>query len=117
MTTTTRPFRSVLHGVCLVNGEYRDPKMARECPVLQRARRRGAKSSRSARNEAPRTEIAGSPDPPSDAPAISDTSETIRRDIAGRAFRPGRPRLPAAERHRRERERKRRWRAGAPAPA
>ena len=46
---------------------------------------------------------------PSSGPAIPATSHTIFR--RGRAFKPGRPRVPAAEQRRKARERDRSWRA------
>ncbi len=114
---------TILHGTCLLKGNHPPGSdLARECPVAKRERR----STAMARTWAARHKQAKTPPilsethrdsaPPKNAGNIdreSDTSNTVLRRIgAGRAFKPGRPRLSDAERLQRRRDRDRAHRKG-----
>lgn len=99
-------FHTSLRGTCLLRGQHpAGSRFALECPVLKAQER--AKSASEGRDS-------GSRESTSASPGDSGTSGTISRRIAaGRAFRPGRPPLPLAEKFRRRRERDRKRRQGA----
>jgi hypothetical protein len=94
-------FRTALHGTCLLKGRHEPgSQLERECPLLRRQRRAlqgGEGVDSGARKMA------------ADPASILETSNTVLR--YGRAFRPGRPRVPAAEQRQRTRDRVRAYRA------
>lgn len=111
-TTYRRPrrFRTVLHGTCLLAGKHPPgSKMARECPVLRRARRQPLRGDSGPQKQEAAITLQGRPEGPSSAPDESGISKTIFR--RGRAFRPGRPPVPLAEQRQRARQRDRAYRA------
>ena len=106
-TTYRRPraFRTVLHGTCLLKGKHPPgSKLARECPVLRRARR-----DSEAQNQGAAITLQGRPEAPSAAPVESGTSSTIFR--YSRAGRVGRPRIAVAVQRQKARDRVRAHRA------
>jgi hypothetical protein len=104
-----KPFRTVAHGTCLLGGKHPPgSQLARECPVLRRARRR-REVDPGAQNRGAGIPLQGRPETPSSAPAESGTSKTIFR--RGRAFRPGRPRVSLVEQRLKARRRDRAYRA------
>jgi hypothetical protein len=92
--------------VCILNGVHTPGSdWEKECPVL-RARRRQESANGGAGGV-----VAGSPQAPPSTPDSSTTSTTILRRVRnGRAFSPGRPRVPAAVQREKARERDRVYR-------
>ena len=90
MTNGPKPFRSITHGTCLLNGKHlAGSPEARACPVLQRQGRALRRLERlQAAGTVPVQPPAISPQgaclEPSSSPEISETSNTIFR--RGRAF-------------------------------
>lgn len=102
--------RTILHGTCLLNGKHPPgSKLARECPVLRRARRHALRGNAEAQKQGAAITLQGRPEGPSSGTTESGTSKTIFR--YSRAGRPGRPRVPALVQRQKARERVRAHRA------
>ena len=118
-----RPFRSILHGTCLLGGKHpAGSQLARECPVYRRERRAQRQPQEPSESEAATT-LQAPPKPPSQNADNSATFETPNRyteaplaEARRRLWKTngfgGRPRVPLAEQHRKARVRVRRHRAG-----